>query len=120
MMRSGLAAILLTGTLLTTPALGFSESGQYVVHGSGNASCREWISDRERDDAGAWQLEQWLLGYLTAYNERVSGFADIAENMEGAVTFEWFDSWCAGEPTESLAGAASAFVAERHDALEGR
>ena len=34
----------------------FDADGTYMVHGTGQSTCREWLIDRRIGDVGAWQL----------------------------------------------------------------
>ena len=59
-----LAVFLISGTVWAVEV----GEGQYRIWGSGNSSCGEWTSSKEKSDQGRyWQLSDWMLGYLTAY-----------------------------------------------------
>ncbi len=113
-MRRLIGLAILSGVLCAPAASAFDKQGKYIVHGAGdNTSCREWAIDRNLDDAGSWQLKQWLLGYLTAYNEWVRGSADIVENSDAESVFTAVDEYCGANQTKSLSDAVLAFVDER-------
>lgn len=104
---------LLIAILHAGAAAAFDGDGRYTVHGSGASSCRDWVIDRRIDDAGAWQLQQWVLGYLTAYNEWVRGKADIVEGLDAEGALAWIDTYCGGELDRTLGDALGALVHER-------
>lgn len=99
-------------------AAAFDPDGTYVVHGTGQAPCSEWSVDRMVAGSGAWQLQQWVLGYLTAYNELTRGSADIAGELGAEGVFAWLDDACGGAPETSLAAALQDFIRERRAILE--
>ena len=112
-MKKIVGLAILSGALYATGAAAFDKQGQYIVHGAGDTSCREWIADRGLNDAGAWQLQQWLLGYLTAYNEWVRGRADILEGTDAPGFFSDVDKYCAANQVDTLSDAVVSLVTER-------
>lgn len=112
-MKILIASAFLSVALFSTGAAAFDKEGKYVVHGAGEISCREWIVDRNLDDAGAWQLQQWLLGYVTAYNEWVRGSADVLEDSDATGFFTTVDEYCGANQSNSVFDAVAAFVDER-------
>ena len=97
----------------------FDADGTYMVHGTGQSTCREWLIDRRIGDAGAWQLQQWVLGYVTAYNEFVRGPADIIDGLQAEGLFSWFDAHCGTNQTDVLSSAIRTLISERLAASGG-
>ena len=97
----------------------FDADGTYIVHGTGQSTCREWLIDRRIGDAGAWQLQQWMLGYITAYNEFVRGPADIIDGLQAEGLFDWFDAHCGANQTDELSSAIRTLIGERLAAAGG-
>jgi hypothetical protein len=109
-MRRGLALLGLAWLAVAAPAAAFDADGTYIVHGTGQAPCSEWTADRMIAGAGAWQQQQWLLGYLTAYNEWVSGSADVVGALDAEGIFSWVDDYCARDRTQKLSDAVQDLV----------
>ena len=112
------AAWALSAAVAPGRSLAFDADGTYMVHGSGQTTCREWLIDARIGDSGAWQLQQWVLGYLTAYNEFVRGPADIADGMGSEGVFNWIDTHCGASQGDSLGQAVRAMISERLAASE--
>ncbi len=101
---------------LAAGAAAFDADGSYVVHGTGQSPCSEWSVDRMVAGSGAWQLQQWVLGYMTAYNELIRGSADIAGEAGAEGVFAWLDDYCGGAPATTLSVAVQDFIrAKRTD-----
>ena len=109
-MHRRLGPLALAWLAVAAPAAAFDADGTYIVHGTGQAPCSEWTADRMIAGAGAWQLQQWLLGYLTAYNEWVRGGADIAGSLGAEGVFTWVDDYCGRDRTRKLSEAVQALV----------
>lgn len=112
-MRISIALAFLSAALVSSGATAFDRTGKYTVHGAGETGCREWMVDRNAADAGAWQLQQWLLGYMTAYNEWVRGKEDILGDIDANAFFAEVDDYCGANQTDTVYDAAAAFVEER-------
>jgi hypothetical protein len=61
--------------------------------------------------------ENWLAGYLTAYNKYVGKMTNILEGTNIEEAMLWVGNYCRAHPTESFAGAAFALVTIRLGAL---
>lgn len=57
--------IILLSALFNTSGNTADDTGQYLVMGLGNLSCKSYLN--ENDDGAAYYLS-WLAGYMTAYN----------------------------------------------------
>lgn len=56
--------------------------------------------------------EEWVLGYLTAYNEHVAPDGNISAGTDADGLMLWLDSYCQAHPLDNLGTATSALVAE--------
>ncbi|HEX9768641.1 MAG TPA: hypothetical protein VGA50_05655 [Kiloniellales bacterium] len=117
-MGKGVGLTALAWLAVAVPAAAFDGEGKYIVHGTGQAPCAEWTADRMIAGAGAWQQQQWLLGYLTAYNEWVGGSADIAGSLGADGVFSWVDDFCGRDRTRSLGAAVQDLVRTQRAASE--
>ena len=111
--RISFALALLAAALVSTGAAAFDKEGKYTVHGAGDSDCREWMVDRNLADAGAWQLQQWLLGYVTAYNEWVRGSIDVLGDIDAKAFFAEVDDYCGANQNKTLYDAVADFVEQR-------
>jgi len=57
--------VILLLTLFNTLGHSADDTGQYLVMGLGNLSCKSYLNE---DDDGAAYYLSWLAGYMTAYN----------------------------------------------------
>jgi hypothetical protein len=64
-----------------------------------------------------FMYEDWLGGYLTAYDRNTDGITNILEGTDIAGAMLWLENYCRMHPTESFADAAFALVTERLKAL---
>src|SRR5271165_3427144 len=84
-----------------------------TIYGSGTSSCGNWVTVRSKKKSGTTtNQEQWLLGFLTAFNGVGRGTNDIAEGTDLDGLFVWIDNYCKGHPLEMLASAAGQLVVE--------
>ena len=72
----------LCGLLLNGGAEAADPSGTYTTFGTGNITCETWLEDRKKDDAPKWQRQEWLLGYLSAYNNWAHSGQNVAEGRD--------------------------------------
>ncbi len=107
------AAFALAVCLAAADAAAFDAEGTYVVHGTGQSPCSEWSVDRMVAGTGVWQLQQWVLGYLSAYNALTRGSADIAGELGAEGLFAWLDDYCGGAQATVLSVAVQDFIRER-------
>jgi hypothetical protein len=66
-----------------------------------------------------FMYEDWLGGYLTAYNRKTDEITNILEGTDIAGAMLWLENYCRMHPTESFADAAFALVTDRLGALAG-
>ena len=78
--------------------------------GPGVKSCRRWAEERMVDGAAAWQYQQWLLGYVTAYNRWIVTGRDVTAGQTAQSLFRWIDDYCAENPRTTFANATDALI----------
>lgn len=94
---------LIVGLAISTAAGAADKLGRYTTFGAGNNSCESWQKEREKGDSRAWQLQQWLLGYVSAYNNWVHTGQNVANGTNAKGMFTWVDKYCADRPRDILA-----------------
>ena len=102
----------LVGCLILCPALAADKTGVYAVRGSGMASCGKWVQNRRERGAPYYEEAGWLAGYVTAVNAYEWPERDIAQGLHADGIEGWIDTYCSAHPTDSLAVAAHALIAE--------
>jgi len=112
-MRSALVSlVMLAGIGLPATVQG----RDVMVWGAGQVSCGAWLETRKvPEPPGDHRLEgrrQWLLGYLTAYEEYARGGGDILNGSDADGAFAWVDNWCSQHPLEPIFRAGFALVSE--------
>lgn len=70
---------LIAGLSISAAAVAADKSGSYTTFGAGNKTCESWLKEREKGEPRAWQLQQWLLGYVSAYNNWVHKGQNVAD-----------------------------------------
>jgi hypothetical protein len=93
----------ITGLAISTIAGAADKLGSYTTFGAGNNSCESWMTERGKAEPRAWQLQQWLLGYVSAYNNWVHKGQNVADGTNAKGMFDWVDKYCADRPGEVLA-----------------
>jgi hypothetical protein len=97
----------------------------WEAFGSGTKSCAEWAqaeAERRPVNSGGTMLTetgsdipgqtQWVAGFLTAFNYYQSATPNVAEGNDLNGVFAWMDAYCAAHPSDPIAKAAIALVAE--------
>jgi len=97
----------------------------WEAFGMGTKSCAEWtIAEAERRQVslgGTMYTEtgsdipaqtQWITGFLTAFNYYQSATPNVAEGTDLNDIFGLVDNYCAAHPSDPIAKAAIALVAE--------
>ena len=99
--------------LLGTPAPANAAEGVGRIPtelGPGVKSCHRWMEERKLDGAAAWQYQQWLLGYVSAYNRWVITGRDVTAGQTADGLFEWIDGYCQKNPMTTFANATDALI----------
>jgi hypothetical protein len=84
--------------------------GYYTIQGVGIETCEAWLGERLEDGAIAWYKQQWVLGYLTAFNRWAHDKEDIAAGLTSEQLFEWVDNYCQLNTRQTLALATEALI----------
>jgi len=105
-----LAAALLMGAHAAARAA--DPEGYYTIQGVGIETCEVWLGERLSDGPTAWYHQQWVLGYVTAFNRWVHDGSDVALNLSTDKLFSWIDEYCHRNPEQSLSLATEAMVWE--------
>ena len=84
--------------------------GYYTIQGVGLESCEVWLGERLSDGPTAWYHQQWVLGYITAFNRWVHNGSNVAVNIAPDKLFAWIDEYCHRNPRQSLSLATEALV----------
>ncbi len=92
------------------PARAADKEGYYTIQGVGLETCLAWLGERAEQSPISWYKQQWVLGYLTAYNRWVYDGTDISGGQNAETLFEWIDDYCNRTPRQSLSLATEALV----------
>lgn len=92
------------------PAAAIDGRGKYDVFGSGSVRCNQWARSRELKDSTSDRDAQWVAGYVTAYNRWVHKGRSIMPDTDPEALFAMVDSFCEGNPLDSLAGAVESLI----------
>ncbi len=103
-----LATTLLFG--LGTAARAADPSGFYTIQGVGIETCEAWLGERYEDGPITWYKQQWVLGYLTAYNRWVHDGSNVSKELTSEKLFDWLDDYCQVNSRQTLSLATEALV----------
>lgn len=84
-----------------------------VTYGAGHKLCSEWSAAETKADQSEYFANRfWVAGFMSAYNIYVSptGY-DIAKGLAPDDMKSFMHSRCAANPNETIATAATAFLA---------
>ena len=101
------AAILLSANSTAHAA---DPQGYSTIQGVGLENCEVWLGERLSDGPTAWYHQQWVLGYVTAFNRWVHDGSDVAINLPTDKLFEWLDEYCHRNTEQNLSLATEAMV----------
>ena len=113
-MRPILAALLLLAPL--SPAWGHSAAAPSAparTYGAGHKLCSDWSAAETNTDQSEYAANRfWVAGFMSAYNVYVStGGFDIGKGLTPDDMKSFMHNRCAANPTETIATAATAFLA---------
>ena len=83
------AALFLSSNAMARAA---DPQGYYTIQGVGVENCEVWLGERLSDGPTAWYHQQWVLGYITAFNRWVHEGNNVAVNIGTEKLFEWLDA----------------------------
>ena len=102
------------GLVLVAGAVGTARAadpdGYYTIQGVGIETCEIWLGERQSDGPTAWYHEQWVLGYVTAFNRWEFERSNVSLNVSNEQLFHWIDEYCHRNPQQSLSLATEALV----------
>ena len=90
------------------------KENNFHVMGYGFTSCATWASNNKPGEAPLVHfLElQWVLGYVSAYNEYVSPSGRVGGEIDNEALIVWIDNYCADKPLDSEIDATHALIKE--------
>jgi hypothetical protein len=78
--------------------------------GIGKMACRDWVSYRRKPLPPNSGLDEWVLGYLTAYNAFAPGPKDRFTDNDSSNVLGWVDTRCAQNPNGSVSQILNDFI----------
>ena len=70
----------------------------------GHHSCGTWTAERRVNGAITWQLESWVVGYLSGWARASSG--NPLAGLEEDAVHAWIDNYCSRNPLDTISDAA--------------
>ena len=92
--------------LISSNSWAADKDGAYISFGVGSSSCAGWVTARKADDVRTVQYQEWLLGYISAYNNWVHKGRNIAGSTDKKGLLAWIDNYCREHGADPLALAA--------------
>ena len=94
-----------------------NSSAQPVPHradvmGPGTISCGKWIEQRREAGVVMYGSEDWVLGFLSSYNQYSSTDGRLTADIDSEGAMTWLDNYCQAHPLDKLITATTALVAE--------
>ena len=91
----------------------FTQEQNVAVYGWGGESCGRFIDIRRRagprsNDA----MEQWVLGYVTAYNILIAENGDALNGLDKAAIMALVERLCVADPRLIISAAVSSVLRE--------
>ena len=84
-------------------AQGVDDTGQYLIMGLGNSTCKSFIAE---DELGKAYYLSWLAGYMTAYNYTQKETYSILGETKNAHQIEsWLIDYCTVNSNEKFESA---------------
>lgn len=80
----------------------------YTAVGERSGSCENWTAARRAQRA--FELEQWILGFLSGVGFDAVDGTDPLKLLGTDAVFVWIDNHCLGHPFDRITNAAAAFV----------
>jgi len=108
-MRFFLLAALVLG-LSAAPVAAVDLQGRYRIYGAGDVRCDKWAYGRKNKDSANAQDEDWIAGYVTAYNRWVHKGRSLPPSPDPESLYVMIDKLCAENPQETLSGATESMI----------
>ncbi len=98
--------------LAATPSAPPSQSGgpSYQVLGAGAVSCAEWNDFKRQDDPARYGAMDWILGYVSAFNNYHFHDGDVSQGISVDRMLSWIDQYCDQHPADSLVKATTSLL----------
>src|SRR5262245_16180541 len=103
--RTGLLAL-----LALVLCAGNVQAGEtWMVTGVGQFSCGHWLQNKPTRSIGPYASsynlpaaldEQWVLGFLSAFNYYGNGSGDVHHGTDNEGVYAWIDNYCATHPMD--------------------
>jgi len=96
----------LTTALLSTAS---HADYDYMIYGYPDTSCGTWTTERDKDSSEGWQLESWILGWISG-----AGWAGDTElkNTDSQALIQWINNYCQENPLDELIDGVKALTVE--------
>lgn len=104
------AQLVLVALVLTISSARSQERNVALI-GSGHLSCGAWTS-RQNDRVTRGEQEEWLWGFVSAYNWFVAGDGNVANGADGYGMAAWMNTYCQAHPMKFVVDGADALIAE--------
>lgn len=105
----GLLALL----ALALPATATDKNGNYAIWGVGSSACIKYSSMRTSKEDGNYR--DYLMGYMTAYNNLAENTYSISSTMTLDDILVWLDGECELKPTFSFDQVIMEFIIAHHE-----
>ena len=83
------------------PGVSTSAPRTFEILGAGASSCGTWTQDRHDNQWGE-DLE-WVLGFMSAYNDYASADHQMTKGTDSAGVAAWMDNYCQAHPLDTIA-----------------
>jgi len=105
------ATCIVGALLLAQTGIALAASEKVTIIGDGQLSCGAW-TQRKEVKAQYYQQEQWLWGYITAYNFFVDPNGNVSNNIDGYGLAGWMDNFCLANPLQTVLQGANSLIVE--------
>ena len=86
------------------PAFSADDTGQYLVMGLGNSTCKSFLGE---DEPGTAYYLSWLAGYMTAYNfTQKETYSILGKSKDIYQVESWLRDYCALNNSETFENAS--------------
>lgn len=108
--KSYIATVFVVAAISPLTATGRVTDDRFAVFSVGADSCSHYLSARQQGNEAFLPYQQWLLGYLSAFNAIVADTYDILGGHKNRHWIDWLDRYCKRHPGESLVSASAALT----------
>ena len=104
-------SILIIG--LSLQARAADQSGNYAIWGKGQKSCFRYQKERSEGNDRAYQ--EYVMGYLTAYNAVTPETYSISRDMGLDEIMAWLDDYCEQKQMHGIEASLLEFIASHYE-----